>query len=318
VAIILNRAPTGQPQLAPIVGEYTSGFYSDEYRTEVAGAPVRQFTLVQSVSDLTQGPEPAFPPVGIDRLWADTQGLIHHLHSNGVDTILTDPLQVGVVTSGMILDGTIAAADMAAGAAAGNVGALGGVLTGTLPSPSMAAGAAAGNVGALSGALSGFLPNPALASGVAISNPNITNPIITGSVTGSPSFGTWTSWAPACSQGGSTPGVTVNYATYMQLGKMVHVSVYLTFSSSGSAGADIIISTTPVAPRMTAAWMTLGSFTYLRSGVTTYVGSVLATSAALLRFNSSASAGGALLGTSPSFAVGINDVVSFTLMYEAA
>jgi hypothetical protein len=97
VAIILNRAPTGQPQLAPIVGEYTSGFFSDEYRTEVAGAPVRQFTLVQSVSDLTQGPQPALPPVGVDRLYADSSGNIHHLHSNGTDLTLVDPSNAGTL-----------------------------------------------------------------------------------------------------------------------------------------------------------------------------------------------------------------------------
>lgn len=160
VAIILNQAPVGQLQLPAVSGEQTIGVYSDQLRTEVAGTGVRQFTLVQAVSDLTMGPEPALPPVGVDRLWADTSGLIHHLHSNGVDTILVDPLQTGVVTSGMILDGTIAAADLAAGAAAGNVGALAGVLTGTLPNPGMAAGAAAGNVGALGGDLTGTLPNP--------------------------------------------------------------------------------------------------------------------------------------------------------------
>ena len=112
VAIILNQAPTGQPQLAPIAGEQTVGVYSDQLRTEVAGVPVRQFTIVQSVSDLTQGPEPALPPVGVDRLWADTLGRIHHVHSDGTDYILTDPSQTGVVTSGMIADGTIQAADI--------------------------------------------------------------------------------------------------------------------------------------------------------------------------------------------------------------
>jgi len=49
-------------------------------------------------------------------------------------------LPTGSVTSAMIVDGTIAAVDMAAGAAAGNVGTLGGVLTGTLPNPGLATG----------------------------------------------------------------------------------------------------------------------------------------------------------------------------------
>jgi hypothetical protein len=44
-------------------------------------------------------------------------------------------------------NGEITAADLAAGVAASNVGALGGVLGGTLPNPTMAAGAAVANIG---------------------------------------------------------------------------------------------------------------------------------------------------------------------------
>ena len=138
VALLIPAAPVGQAQQAPISGEYAVAVFSDEMRAENPGVPVRQFTLVQAVSDLTEGPQPAFPPVGVDRIWADSSGRIHHLHSDGTDLILVDPAQTGVVTSGMILDGTIQAVDMAAGAAAGNVGALGGGLTGTLPNPGLA------------------------------------------------------------------------------------------------------------------------------------------------------------------------------------
>lgn len=52
--------------------------------------------------DINQGSQPPNPPVAVDRIWADNQGLIHHLHSNGVDTILVDPLQTGVVSTQMI------------------------------------------------------------------------------------------------------------------------------------------------------------------------------------------------------------------------
>jgi len=62
------------------------------------------------VSDLTQGPQPALPPVGVDRLYADSSGNIHHLHTNGQDFILFDSNQP-----------------------------LGGVLTGYLPNPGPAA-----------------------------------------------------------------------------------------------------------------------------------------------------------------------------------
>lgn len=138
VALILNASPTGQPQLQPIAGEYASGFFSDEYRTEVAGVPVRQFTLVQTVSDLTEGPEPALPPVGVCRIWADPNGVLHHVHSDGTDATLIDTSTVlggalvgrmpnptlapNSVGSSQIIDGSIVSADLAAGAATSLVG----------------------------------------------------------------------------------------------------------------------------------------------------------------------------------------------------
>ena len=90
VGLIVNQAPVGQPQLAPIAGEQTVGVYSDQLRTEVGGQAVRQFTLVQSVSDLTQGPAPATPPVGITRLWAASDGTLHYTLSSGAtQTLIT-------------------------------------------------------------------------------------------------------------------------------------------------------------------------------------------------------------------------------------
>jgi hypothetical protein len=75
------------------------------------------------------------------------------------DVVATGP---GSVTA-TIQPGVVTSTKMAAGAAATNVGTLGGVLTGTLPNPGMASGAAASNIGTLGGTvLSGTLPNPTL------------------------------------------------------------------------------------------------------------------------------------------------------------
>ena len=81
-------------------------------------------------------------------------------------TVITTSSTVGQVRAGAILsrNGEVLAADLASGAAATNVGTLGGSLVGTLPNPTLAAGAAASNVGALGGSLVGTLPNPTLAS----------------------------------------------------------------------------------------------------------------------------------------------------------
>ena len=111
VALLLCQAPAGQPQLAPIAGEYAVGFYSDELRSEMAGVPVRQFTAVQSVSDLTQGPQPAFPPPGVTRMYAAADGTIHYVLPSGVDRteIDTGNLAANVATQplGGDLSGTV-------------------------------------------------------------------------------------------------------------------------------------------------------------------------------------------------------------------
>lgn len=70
--------------------------------------------------------------------------------------------------------GSITSSMLASGAAASNVGTVGGDLSGSLPNPAvasgavtsgkMAAGAAAANVGALGGDLGGTLPNPTIAA----------------------------------------------------------------------------------------------------------------------------------------------------------
>lgn len=107
VALILPSSPVGQPQLAAIPGEYAVAVFSDELRTENPGVPVRQFTLVQAVSDLTMGPQPARPPVGVDRIYADPQGNIHHLHSDGTDLTLYDASNIGAVALNGDVIGTI-------------------------------------------------------------------------------------------------------------------------------------------------------------------------------------------------------------------
>jgi hypothetical protein len=90
VAIILNQAPVGQPQLQPIVGEQVVGVYSDQLRTEVGAQPVRQFTAVVAVSDLTWSAQPALPPPGVSRLYADVNGQLHYLLPSGTDRTIID------------------------------------------------------------------------------------------------------------------------------------------------------------------------------------------------------------------------------------
>jgi hypothetical protein len=113
VAILLNQAPVGQPQLAPVTGEQVIGVYSDQLRTEVGAQAVRQFTAVVAVSDLTWSAQPATPPPGVTRLYADSNGTLHYLLPSGTDRTLIDTgnLAANVATQplGGDLFGTVSA-----------------------------------------------------------------------------------------------------------------------------------------------------------------------------------------------------------------
>jgi len=75
----------------------------------------------------------------VDGLFSNTTGHTHGgLHQGGpISSIPAGAIPDGSVTSAKIADGTITALDMAAGAAATNVGTLGGELAGTLPNPTL-------------------------------------------------------------------------------------------------------------------------------------------------------------------------------------
>jgi len=52
--------------------------------------------------DIIEGTQPPVPATGTCRMWADVNGLIHHIHSDGTDTILPDKLQNGCILSYML------------------------------------------------------------------------------------------------------------------------------------------------------------------------------------------------------------------------
>jgi hypothetical protein len=76
--------------------------------------------------DIVQGVQPGNPPSGVDRLWADSSGNIHHLHSNGADFTLVDPSNALSLLS-PIFDARYFQTSTV----------LGGGLTGTLPNPGL-------------------------------------------------------------------------------------------------------------------------------------------------------------------------------------
>jgi hypothetical protein len=137
-------------------------------------------------------------------------------------------------------------------------------------------------------------------------------------------FGAGTIWTPSTNQGGTGPTASAINASYVKIGRLVLVQAMITYSNLGQAGYDIIVSTTPIPPRWTGGYTCIGSFVYVRSAVGVYAGSVVSTAAALLKFAAGGSDGTNIvqpfLGNTggPSFAIGIGDVLSFSLFYESA
>ena len=139
---------------------------------------------------------------------------------------------------GGALSGTLPNPALASGAAASNVGGLGGALGGTLPNPSLAAGAAASNVGGLGGALGGTLPNPSLAAGAAASNVGGLGGALGGTLP-NPSMAAGAAASNVGSLGGDLSGTLPNPTVATVKGKPVRVTLsanadYYTNTSTGN------------------------------------------------------------------------------------
>lgn len=158
--------------------------------------------------------------------------------------------------------GAVTAAKLASGAAASNIGSLGGALGGTLPNPSMAAGAAATNVGTLGGDLSGTLPSPSVASG-AITNAKQAA-MIQNAVKGAASSTSVADLSvPSCSA--STSALT--WTTNSGFGCNSSITASLSFANN-SLGADVALNNTAnyfdgpsVAQGSTGTWFASGTVT---------------------------------------------------------
>jgi hypothetical protein len=134
-----------------------------------------------------------------------------------------------------------------------------------------------------------------------------------GETTGLKYSGTWTSYTPTVAQNGART-ITVNYAKYLQIGKMLTVQVECTITNTGTAGS-VISCSLPITASSASGNRTYGSFSFLDAGNTFYVGSVViqGANAQFLVDNN-----GNYLGALPNFAVANNDVIAFTMIYEVA
>jgi hypothetical protein len=133
-----------------------------------------------------------------------------------------------------------------------------------------------------------------------------------------PFFSDWTSYTPQIDQGATTNiAKTVNYARYLKIGRMVIVSVSLSVTGTGTTNNAITV--TVPANIATTATVVLGSGRVIDSNVADYQVMVIRTNTAQVAFvNATGNTGGNSVGASPNFALASPDVITFTIMYEAA
>jgi hypothetical protein len=126
-------------------------------------------------------------------------------------------------------------------------------------------------------------------------------------------IGAWTSYTPVLAQSG-TRTATVNYAEYSVINKVCFVNVDLTCTTTGSAGNAITV-TLPFTAASTAGAIGAGQF--FDSSATDIRLLVVQSSTTLASFVADDSTNDAL-GATPSVALGNNDVISFSIMYQVA
>jgi hypothetical protein len=131
-----------------------------------------------------------------------------------------------------------------------------------------------------------------------------------------PFFGAWTDYSPTWAQS-ATITHTKNHARFLQIGKLVMVSVRLTASSGGTA-TNVVSVTVPVNAARFGTFASTGAASiYDTSTTTTYVCSASFDGTGAVRFLHDTSAGN-YFGNSPNVAIASGDILSFTIMYEAA
>jgi hypothetical protein len=127
-------------------------------------------------------------------------------------------------------------------------------------------------------------------------------------------IGTWTTYTPTLGQSG-TRTATVDYAQFCKINKMCIANVQLTCTTTGSAGNAITV-TLPVSAANSGDVAFGSGFFYDDSLTDVRLVSVRRDTGARVIFYVEESANLFGLGSSPSLALGNNDVISFSIVYE--
>lgn len=122
----------------------------------------------------------------------------------------------------------------------------------------------------------------------------------------------WTAWVPVISQG-VTPAQSINYAKYFKIGRMVVCQASISFTGSGTAANNIVITGYPVPAA--ASSVVIGTFRMFDSGNTNFVGTIngSGTNAWILHHDGDGNSLGTGTGT-----ISNGDFMQFQCTYEAA
>lgn len=131
-----------------------------------------------------------------------------------------------------------------------------------------------------------------------------------------PEVGRWIDWTPTVDQNGNV-AITITYARYIILGRVVHLRARLAVTGSGTGGNAISISGLPtnIQPVNPSGMNIIGTGSLSDSGTTVYVGAMAASGADDLRIRID-QAGTGFLGSTPSVALANGDVIGFQATYE--
>jgi hypothetical protein len=131
-------------------------------------------------------------------------------------------------------------------------------------------------------------------------------------------MGAWTSYTPTWSQT-ATISKTVTFSKYIQIGKSVIYQGYMVATSAGTASGAISIGI-PVAAsaQYGSAYTTVGSaqFVDVTPGYYTYSGTANLSNGVITITTLGTAAN--LVGVNPAVTVASTDIISWSVMYEAA
>jgi hypothetical protein len=127
-----------------------------------------------------------------------------------------------------------------------------------------------------------------------------------------PFFAAWTSWTPVIKQS-ATVSITNNRSRYIKVGRLVIATFDVSCTSSGTASNAMVIEFGSIATAA-AANSAYGSYRIFDTGITNYVGTLVAASTTAMNFYQDGN--GNPLGFGQQFTSG--DSLQGTFVYESA